>query len=125
MAEWLKAAVSKTVMGHWPIESSNLSLSATPEATKPDAWPLRFLDDEAWDCGSGARRRGRTGLRERDTEGSHRTLCDSVGLAITIAVTFALALALTLTQPDRGGVAAREQDRELLVRSPWMGLPQL
>ena len=28
MAEWLKAAVSKTVMGHWPIESSNLSLSA-------------------------------------------------------------------------------------------------
>jgi len=25
----LKAAVSKTVMGHWPIESSNLSLSAT------------------------------------------------------------------------------------------------
>ena len=29
MAEWLKAAVSKTVMGHWPIESSNLSLSAT------------------------------------------------------------------------------------------------
>jgi uncharacterized protein DUF1905 len=30
VAEWLKAAVSKTVMGHWPIESSNLSLSATP-----------------------------------------------------------------------------------------------
>jgi hypothetical protein len=29
VAEWLKAAVSKTVMGHWPIESSNLSLSAT------------------------------------------------------------------------------------------------
>jgi uncharacterized protein DUF1905 len=28
VAEWLKAAVSKTVMGHWPIESSNLSLSA-------------------------------------------------------------------------------------------------
>ena len=25
----LKATVSKTVMGHWPIESSNLSLSAT------------------------------------------------------------------------------------------------
>jgi len=24
----LKATVSKTVMGHWPIESSNLSLSA-------------------------------------------------------------------------------------------------
>ena len=24
-----EAAVSKTVMGHWPIESSNLSLSAT------------------------------------------------------------------------------------------------
>ena len=24
----MKAAVSKTVMGHWPIESSNLSLSA-------------------------------------------------------------------------------------------------
>ena len=31
MAEWLKAAVSKTVMGHWPIESSNLSLSAKLE----------------------------------------------------------------------------------------------
>ena len=31
MAEWLKAAVSKTVMGHWPIESSNLSLSAMAE----------------------------------------------------------------------------------------------
>jgi hypothetical protein len=30
VAEWLKAAVSKTVMGHWPIESSNLSLSASP-----------------------------------------------------------------------------------------------
>ncbi len=29
VAEWLKATVSKTVMGHWPIESSNLSLSAT------------------------------------------------------------------------------------------------
>ena len=29
VAEWLKAAVSKTVMGHWPIESSNLSLSAS------------------------------------------------------------------------------------------------
>jgi hypothetical protein len=28
VAEWLKAAVSKTVMGPWPIESSNLSLSA-------------------------------------------------------------------------------------------------
>src|SRR6266516_1972934 len=26
----LKATVSKTVMGHWPIESSNLSLSANP-----------------------------------------------------------------------------------------------
>ena len=26
----MKATVSKTVMGHWPIESSNLSLSATP-----------------------------------------------------------------------------------------------
>jgi hypothetical protein len=32
VAEWLKAAVSKTVMGHWPIESSNLSLSATTPA---------------------------------------------------------------------------------------------
>ena len=31
VAEWLKAAVSKTVMGHWPIESSNLSLSASPD----------------------------------------------------------------------------------------------
>ena len=28
----MKAAVSKTVMGHWPIESSNLSLSAMAEA---------------------------------------------------------------------------------------------
>jgi hypothetical protein len=34
VAEWLKAAVSKTVMGHWPIESSNLSLSA--QRLKPD-----------------------------------------------------------------------------------------
>ena len=32
----MKAAVSKTVMGHWPIESSNLSLSA-PFGTGPAA----------------------------------------------------------------------------------------
>lgn len=37
MAEWLKAAVSKTVMGHWPIESSNLSLSAKM------AWHIRAM----------------------------------------------------------------------------------
>ena len=27
--------VSKTVMGHWPIESSNLSLSAIPNSNQP------------------------------------------------------------------------------------------
>jgi hypothetical protein len=37
VAEWLKAAVSKTVMGHWPIESSNLSLSATLFERRPSS----------------------------------------------------------------------------------------
>ena len=37
VAEWLKAAVSKTVMGHWPIESSNLSLSASLSERGPSS----------------------------------------------------------------------------------------
>src|SRR5207245_4172984 len=43
VAEWLKAAVSKTVMGHWPIESSNLSLSANTAicVTQLAVWLIR------------------------------------------------------------------------------------
>jgi hypothetical protein len=37
----LKATVSKTVMGHWPIESSNLSLSATLVLSAGIALPRR------------------------------------------------------------------------------------
>jgi hypothetical protein len=46
----LKATVSKTVMGHWPIESSNLSLSATQLQAIGDAQfrtPWTRVEDEA------------------------------------------------------------------------------
>src|SRR5712691_13479619 len=41
VAEWLKASGSKTVMGHWPIESSNLSLSASFQI-RPSGWTVKF-----------------------------------------------------------------------------------
>jgi hypothetical protein len=63
VAEWLKAAVSKTVMGHWPIESSNLSLSAKRSLEKPLAWMPNAVHQDAAD------RPSKFGVDRRPDEG--------------------------------------------------------